>query len=382
MFGLSKAQMATVRDLMDGMSGAEIARARDIREDTVKKQIRAIRDKTGASGRTALVSLVAGLTRIEGKVSAPPPASITNMANRVYTMAAGHRLLELGKQRIEYVRHGEPGGKAILHLHAAVSGFHPPPRLVKALNDAGYTVYTPFRPGYGLSEMPAGGREFGASVRQLAAFADAMRLERFSLLSSTSGSFFGYALQHLLGDRIIHHTAAAGYLPVDPDLLRSNMAPGHRVLMSAATYRPAVARFIALGAYKMLVQAGPMELLSRIYGRSEGDLRVVTNPAFREILVHNMAICSAQDVTAFISEIGMALDGPRYVPEPVAGPVTLVHGSQDPLLPARVARDYAARFANFDFHEIADGGQLLLYTHPVEIGKIIIDADAAASSGR
>ena len=146
-FGITPSELMTVRDMMEGMSGAEIARARDVREDTVKKQLRAIRDKTGANGRTALISLVASLSHLEGDLERKrPQLSITNVANRVYTMGADHRLVSIGGLRVEYLVQGKPGGKPVLNLHAAFSGYRLPEALAAALGNAGYAIYTPLRP--------------------------------------------------------------------------------------------------------------------------------------------------------------------------------------------------------------------------------------------
>ncbi len=374
-FGITPSELMTVRDMMEGMSGAEIARARDVREDTVKKQLRAIRDKTGANGRTALISLVASLSHLEGDLERKrPQLSITNVANRVYTMGADHRLVSIGGLRVEYLVQGKPGGKPVLNLHAAFSGYRLPEALAAALGNAGYAIYTPLRPGYGISDPLPDGYSFDGTVRHLVAFADALAFDRFSMLSSTSGSFYGFGLKHLLGDRVRHHVSAAGYLPLEPELMRKGMAPAHRALIFAAAHRPAVARFLALGGYKMLVQFGPAAFLGHVYAKCEGDLRFVTDPASVDTINECNAITPAQGMDAVVNEFALALAGDRYFPLPLAGPVCVLHGTRDILLPIAAARAFVATQPAMTLQEVPDGGQLLFYTHPALVAKVMLAA--------
>lgn len=374
-FGITASELSTIRDMMAGMSGAEMARVREIREDTVKKQIRAIREKTGANGRAALISLVASLSHLEGDLTQKGPRlSTTNIANRVYTMPEHHSVVTISGGRVEYSLQGKPGGKPLLNLHAAFSAYTLPAALAAALGSAGYAIYTPLRPGYGISDPLPGPYSFERTVRHLAAFADAMGLDRFSILSSTSGSFYGFALRHLLGQRVRHHTVAAGYLPLEPEVMRKGMSPIHRALIFAAAHRPAVARFLALGGYKMLVQFGPAALLGHLYARCEADLGFVTDPASMDTLNECNAITQAQGMDALLNEFALAIAVDKHFPLPLEGPVTVLHGTRDVLLPIAAARTFIASQPELTLHEVPDGGQLLFYTHPELVARLMIEA--------
>jgi len=361
--------------MMSGMSGAEIARERDIREDTVKKQIRSIRDKTGANGRTALISLVASLSHLEGEVGESRSSlSITNTANRIYSMRPDHRLANVGGYKVEYIVQGKPGGKPVLNLHAAFSTFRLPDELASGLANAGYAVYTPLRPGYGISDPLAGEYSFDATVRHLAGFADALDLDRFAIMSSTSGSYYGFALKRMLGDRVRHHIMAAGYLPLEPQTLRKGMSPTHRALIVASAQRPAVARFLALGGYKMQMQFGPAPFLSHLYNSCESDLRFVVDPTSFDTIAECTAITVARNVEAVINEFALALSGEKYLPARLDGPVCVLHGTRDMLLPIAAVRSSVASQPELTLREVPDGGQLLFYTHPALVAKMVIDS--------
>jgi pimeloyl-ACP methyl ester carboxylesterase/DNA-binding CsgD family transcriptional regulator len=374
-FGITASELMTIRDMMEGMSGAEIARARDIREDTVKKQMRVIRDKTGANGRTALISLVASLSHLEGEVADKQPRlSVTNMANRVYTIRPDHCLVHVAGQKVEYTVQGKPGGNPLLNMHAAFSAFKLPEELAAALGNAGYTIYTPLRPGYGISDPLPGDYSFEATVRHLAGFADALNLRRFDMLSSTSGSFYGFALKHLLGDRAGHHVTAAGYLPLERETLLKGMAPTHRALIVASAQRPAVARFLSLGGYKMQMQFGPPLFLSYLYNKSESDLRFVRDPASLDTINECTAITAAQGVDAVIHEFALALSAEKHLPPQPEGPVTVLHGTRDMLLPLAAVQSFVRSQPGLNLSEVSGGGQLLFYTHPAIVAKVVIEA--------
>ena len=58
-----------------------------------------------------------------------------------------------------------------------------------------------------------------------------------------------------------------------------------------------------------------------------------------------------------------------------------MHGTRDVLLPVAAARKFVASQPELTLHEVPDGRQLLFYTHPELVARLIIEAMDAALAG-
>lgn len=372
-FGLSRSESRILRDLMEGRGGADIARERGVREDTVKKQIRSLREKTGVSGRAELIRLLVSVAQNTGTPAPQAPAfSVTNFAGKTYVLPAQHSLAEVGGRRVEYATHGPRDGFPVFVLHAALSGFVLPQELLRLLESQGLRLLLPLRPGYGLSDPLPEPQSVCAVARHLAAFAEARGLRRYAILSMAAGSLHGFALQALHPERVVHHVAVGAHLPLPLEERRRMLTDWQRTLFGVMAERPVAARFLALGAYRMLLQSGASSLLGAIFRRSPADFRIIAEPDTLANLSIGLQIAASRGVDAVVRETSYVL---REIPELSAHmPATLMHGAMDALFTVDAARQFSAGRDGVDLVEASDGGQLLLYSHPRLVAQTLVAA--------
>jgi DNA-binding CsgD family transcriptional regulator len=72
LFGLTMTEKRIAGYISDGLTRHEIAQAQGVTEGTVKSQLAAIFDKTGAGGQRGLQSLMKELTTAVRRASSPP----------------------------------------------------------------------------------------------------------------------------------------------------------------------------------------------------------------------------------------------------------------------------------------------------------------------
>lgn len=72
-YGLSPAEQSVLRLLCDGLDVQEIAQINSVSENTVRTQVRSLRDKTGINSMRLLVQRVAALPPVVPKSLAPAP---------------------------------------------------------------------------------------------------------------------------------------------------------------------------------------------------------------------------------------------------------------------------------------------------------------------
>jgi DNA-binding CsgD family transcriptional regulator len=146
-YQLTEAETLIAELASDGLNPSEIAARRRTSVETVRTQIKSLREKTGARTQTDLLRVIAGLAPL-----APSDDPARRPGQDAYGMPRRHALADLPNgRRIEYCRIGPPNGRAIMVLHAVLFGFSWPDALISRLNDAGYTLWFPVRPGYGMS---------------------------------------------------------------------------------------------------------------------------------------------------------------------------------------------------------------------------------------
>lgn len=103
-------------------------------------------------------------------------------------------------RRLAFCEWGDPGGAALFYLHG-VPGSRYLRHVGSAYADAGLRVLTYDRPGYGLSD-PAPGRIVADTASDVAAIADSLGLDRFSVVGISAGGVHAFAVAAALPDRV------------------------------------------------------------------------------------------------------------------------------------------------------------------------------------
>jgi pimeloyl-ACP methyl ester carboxylesterase len=120
------------------------------------------------------------------------------------------RTVAVGSAReVGYYEYGDPDGRPVLAFHgvpACGAGFTFADEPGRA---RGLRVLAPDRPGVGLS-TPVDEWDVGSYPAMVAAFADAVGIDRFGVLGYSGGGPFAVACAALLGDRVTRAAVCAG----------------------------------------------------------------------------------------------------------------------------------------------------------------------------
>lgn len=297
-YGLTEAERAIAQLSAKGFSPAEIGAWRDTSVETVRTQLKTLREKTGARSQMEILRLVAGMA----------PLAARRAPAREYAMPRRHGLIRLaGGRRMEYVRIGPEKGRPIMVLHAVLFGFRWPEALVNRLNDAGFTLYFPVRPGYGLSSRAANERGFDDEVQDLAEFADQMGFESYEVVGQGVSAGVAAALAERHHNRVTAIAGISGYLPISLDEFFADMTPWQRTVLHVARSAPKLIRITSMLAGRMMRKIGAEEFYSRTFCNSAADTGVIRNPETLRLLSANLDLLRAQDLN------GISTDFPRIM---------------------------------------------------------------------
>ncbi|HEX4699770.1 MAG TPA: alpha/beta hydrolase [Actinomycetes bacterium] len=206
------------------------------------------------------------------------------------------------------------------------------------------------RPGYGGSTRHPG-RTTGTVALDVAELADALSVERFAVVGHSGGGSHAVACGAALGDRVAAVVSMAGLAPYRSGGLDwyAGMVPsGVASLRAASEGREAKEAFEASGA-EYDPEFTPADLAAL---KGEWSwLGSVVGPA-----VASGPAGLVDDDLSYVAPWGVE-------PSDVAGPVLLLHGEQDGVVPAAHSRWLAEHCPTAQLRLLADDGHISVLTH-------------------
>ncbi|WP_083983979.1 alpha/beta fold hydrolase [Actinomadura hibisca] len=220
---------------------------------------------------------------------------------------------------------------------------HPDPEL---FTGNGIRLITFDRPGFGHS-TPRRGRRVADGAEDVAAIADALGIERFSLFGVSGGGPHALAFAALYPERVERVATLAALAPRDAEGLdwTADMMEGNRGSAAAAAGRAVVAEQLESGGSE-----GPPILPSV-------EQAVLSRPEVQEMLATAYADAVRPGLDGWIDDVVALFGTPwGFNPAEIKVPVRLWHGELDSVVPVAHARWLAARIPTADLNVQADAG--------------------------
>jgi len=239
--------------------------------------------------------------------------------------------LDLGDGRALHVYDARPeetgpqAGPVIFWHHGTPNTGEPPEPLLPAGARNGVRWVSYNRPGY-LGSTPHPGRDIASAAGYVATVADALGIDRFSVMGHSGGGAHALACAALLPDRVQAVICAAGLAPYAAEGLDwfAGMYPGGAAeLAAAAAGREALAELLNATEYDpemftptdLTSLGGPWAWLFRIAGEA-------TQAGLEGMIEDDLA--------------GVAPWG--FEPSQIRAPVLYLHGGRDRIVPAAHAQ--------------------------------------------
>jgi len=201
-YDLTDAEAAVALLLAGGISPAEIAAQRYVSVDTVRSQIKAVKQKTATRDIPDLVRLLCGFSTgilVPQTIDAADPAPLAVVAGDVRTMR-----LNDGRT-LEYIVQGAPQGDPVILFHNMPYGQFLPAAAVRHAARLGLTIYAPVRPGCRGSDPLPGLRGSGwldAVCRDTVELLDRLGIDDARLLGNVAGATFAVRFATLYPQRV------------------------------------------------------------------------------------------------------------------------------------------------------------------------------------
>lgn len=262
-----------------------------------------------------------------------------------------------------YAEYGDPEGDPVVFHHGWPSSRYQAAYLDPLASDRGVRILAPDRPGVGCSDRRPG-RGFADWPDDLAAFADALGLDRFKVLGVSGGGPYALAACARLGERIRRAAIVCGAPPLCEKSARAHMHWAYRTLSSSAKLRrvalPGVVHLSRWMVHRGHDHAPMSWMLKSIPAvdreaiRKGGGWEMVTR-SFLEA-VRNGPVGMREDGELYLSEWD-------FDPAEIHVPVHFWHGKADANLPCAVAQQLAARVPDAETDWIEGEGHYSLPMH-------------------
>ena len=253
---------------------------------------------------------------------------------------------------LAYTDIGDPAGTCVIRFHGAPSS-----RFLLDIYDPefaenGLRVLSPDRPGYGGSS-PKPGRSMEDWPADVEALADALGVDDFAVVGSSSGGPYALACCALLPDRVLGGLVVAGVTDMTWPPARDGYPAVELDIMDVETEAEALAycedRFGPDGSG--FFDEDPLEW-------PEPDEAFLADETMSEHLTHTMAEAFAQGVAGYAQDVFVQGQPWPFDPAAISCPVRVVHGELDDLLPMAHSRHTAELIPGTDLDIVPGHGHV------------------------
>lgn len=244
-------------------------------------------------------------------------------------------------RKIGYAGWGDPAGIPVFHFHGALTSRYEGFWLHPAAQAHGIRLITLDRPGVGKScHAPA--RRIADWPRDVAAFADALGIQRFGLVGVSGGGPYALACAHAMPERVQRVSLIAGAGPLHDPQVFALLSARQRVILGHLMRRPRVLHTFLRGVSLLPNVLRMFAVTATLGGLSSADLATVRS---REITERVKLLPPEAQSAPFGADCeGPALDGHLHSlpwgfdPREIRTPVDLWYAEDDRIVPAAIGR--------------------------------------------
>lgn len=249
-------------------------------------------------------------------------------------------------RRLAFTVTGPTDGAPVLYCHGAIgTPVEATIDLQRIAHNVGVRYIAPSRPGVGGSD-PQPGRTILDFADDVAALADSLALERFSVVGVSAGGPYALGIAHQLGERVRRVAVCSALAPFWP----THRTPGvqRRIRLPLAAVAGAPRLVCGLGDRVLPILARHPELITSVIAAhaapAERDRLAATDE--RTAVSNCFLDAACTGVSGLVEDFLTYARGWDFDPRDVISEVHLWHGGGDPLVPVEQALQLAADLPN------------------------------------
>lgn len=252
-----------------------------------------------------------------------------------------HRVRLADGRMLACLQIGDPAGPPVLYFHGYPGSRFEARVAAPAVGRLGLRLLAVDRPGFGQSTFQPG-RTVGAWAADVAALADRLALERFSVVSISGGAPYALACAAMLSDRLDRVALLCPLGPLDVADSRAGMLVQDRLLLGLASRAPALARGVVHMLAHWMRQDAERYIKFMLAGMMSPDRDLFDDPDYHSLMKESSGEALCQGGRGPAWELTLIARPWDFRLQDVRMRVSLWQGLVDQILPAAMARRLAA----------------------------------------
>jgi pimeloyl-ACP methyl ester carboxylesterase/DNA-binding CsgD family transcriptional regulator len=374
-YGLTHAECQVAVLVASGLRLSDIAAEREVALDTVRSQIKTIKNKTSTRDLPALVRLLCGFSVSvagqtgrqagEFKITGGAPMKIRRQIS-----------LRSGRQ-IDFVEQGAADGKPVLMFHNLPYGVELPEAAIKQAHAEGLRIIAPFRPGMGATDYVQ-----HADLNELLDKAaddceDLLRQRGVSpvvVVSHAAGSPFALRFASRYPERVNRLIGVAQAPGWRPEWI-NDLPQRQRFVVRLAKHFPQVLPVVIWSMLACLDSPYASEFVRHGCRDGRADSRAVEDQEIVDLITKGSVDALKRGVAGMCQECQVlqcnGVEEARRSPHKFH----LLHGDDDRIIPVAHSLAFVDDVPGTTIDIVKGAGQLLFYSH----WRHVFDAIAAPS---
>jgi pimeloyl-ACP methyl ester carboxylesterase len=272
---------------------------------------------------------------------------------------------------LAYAEYGDPGGKPVFFFHGT-----PGSRLFTPPGDGttrqGVRLICTDRPGYGASTFQRG-RRLLDWPQDICELADALGMDKFSIVGHSGGGPYTLACAYALPDRVRSAATLSGAGPVDTPGVSEGMISLNSFGIKYGRYIPWPLFFgITWFAYRQRCADPAKFMQSEIGKRPPADDAIFGNPEVFDLCLRTEREAFRNGLHAMAWDAHLITCPWDFPLEKIMPVVHIWHGSADNVTSLNMARYMAGKIPNSRLNICEDEGHMLLIPHWEEVLSALI----------
>jgi pimeloyl-ACP methyl ester carboxylesterase/DNA-binding CsgD family transcriptional regulator len=381
-YGLTPAESRVAVLLASGLRLADIAIERRVSVETVRTQVKIIKNKTAVRDLPGLVRLMCGFSASRfGPAGPPGEAGRTPSAAPMKT----RRQILLGDgRRLDFLEQGAAGGRAVILFHNLPYGAELCADALRQAHADGLRVIAPFRPGMGGTDSVA---TIGTDELLDAASEDCRQLMQHLgirsavLVSHAAGAPFALRFARLHPERVERLIAVSKPPAWKPEWI-ADLPQRQRFVVRLARHFPQMLPVVAWAMIACLESRHANEFVRHGCKDGRADARAVESQETIDLIAKGSIDALRRSVGAFSAECLVVQSDFSEEARRTPHKFHILHGDDDRIIPLSHSLAFAAEVPGTSVEVVADAGQLLFYSHWHRLLAAIRTRPAAPASHR
>jgi pimeloyl-ACP methyl ester carboxylesterase/DNA-binding CsgD family transcriptional regulator len=363
-YHLTNAEADVATRLAAGQQPQEISDERGASLNTVRSQIRIIKNKTQTRNIGEIIRLVCGLTtglfvstQVDGLGTAETKHP-KNFKRRAFLTLSDSRSMS-------YLDQGDPSGAPVILIHNMLYGSELPDNTAHAAARQKIRIIAPDRPGYGRSDLAK--NKFGAELlntvaKDICELLDHLGIQKAIIMGQAIGSVYALRFAKLYP----HRTASlfsVSHAPMWKDSWLNELPVRQRFIARLTKYVPKLLPLITRSGVALIDKGESKQFIEALHKDIPADAKVLRSPDLLQHISRGLEETVAQGSEAFCRDCPLALRDFTPEAQNLHIPFHIIHGDGDQVVKLSRIEAFQHDVPNTQVEIVKGAGQFLIYSH-------------------